>query len=203
MPFPKVPGPPPDGSFTLLVAPDHGYALQVADNQWASDGWNGLILAEEKDQPAEISMQVYPAIPIEVRVDRGPERTPVADAWISLRGERQFNWRDAKRQKRSGTAGINAWLRTDATGLARGGVPRGKLHLRLSAGKWNEERDVTMRENSQVSVEFYRPWAAERKIAGRLTLGGAAFKPSRQAKIEAASDAFLIRCPSRLQSNAP
>ena len=75
-----------DGSFSFLATSDHGYALQIADSQWASDGWTGLILAEENSVPADISMAVYPAIPVEVHVARGPEHTPVANAWIAAHG---------------------------------------------------------------------------------------------------------------------
>ena len=68
-----------DGTFTLLVAPDHGYGLNISDLQWASDGWSGLILPDEKTAPAEISMDVYRATPLEVRSDtvvRGTPRKP-------------------------------------------------------------------------------------------------------------------------------
>src|SRR4029078_2368941 len=62
-----------DGSFPLSVAPDHGYGLYISDDQWASDGWSGLILADETATPAEVVLSVYPATPLEIKVTRGEQ----------------------------------------------------------------------------------------------------------------------------------
>src|SRR5205823_2696407 len=62
-----------DGSFTLRVASDHGYVLGIADNVWASDVWTGMILPNDKAEPAGITLTVYPATPLTIRVTHGPQ----------------------------------------------------------------------------------------------------------------------------------
>lgn len=81
-----------DGSFTLKVSADHGYVLSVADQEWASDPWTGMILLDDKAEPARITLQVYRATPLTVRVTRGPQHQPVANAWIDLNKETEFTW---------------------------------------------------------------------------------------------------------------
>ena len=177
-----------DGSFSFMATTDHGYALQIADSQWASDGWTGLILADETSAPAEISMKVYPAIPVEVHVARGPEHTPVADAWIATNMTGTFTWQNAKGEKRNASSGGHAyWLRTDEHGVTRVAAAKGTLEVRLSSGEWDKTKEINTSGNGPLVVDFYRPWASKRKIVGRLTLNDVPYQPSPTAKIIAAS----------------
>ncbi len=50
--------------------------------------------------------------------------------------------------------------------------------MRLSSGSWDEEHEVDVSSDKPVTVEFYRAWPGERKVAGRLKSGGRAFEPS-------------------------
>ena len=178
-----------DGSFSFLATWDHGYALQIADSQWASDGWTGLILAEENSMPADISMEVYPAIPVEVHVARGPEHTPVANAWIATQMTGTFTWQNAKGEKKNASSGAHSyWLRTDESGVARVAAAKGTLEVRLSAGEWGEEKEIKVDGKEPAVVEFYRPWASQRKIIGRLTLNDAPYQQSPTATILAATN---------------
>ena len=131
-----------DGTFRLRVPSEHNYVLGIADLKWASDPWTGMILVKDSAKPAEITMKVYPATPLIVRVTRGPEREPVVNAWVDLKSMGTVNWTDKSTGvKISGTAGgVNTWLTTDADGVARAGVGKGEHVLRLSSGDWNEER---------------------------------------------------------------
>jgi hypothetical protein len=174
-----------DGSFVLSVAPDHGYALNISDTQWASNGWSGLILPDEQTKPSEIVMDVYPATPLEVKVTRGPDHYGVSDAAIYLRSEHPFTWRNSHGANVSATGGRDEWVRTDASGIGRLGVNKGKQKLTLYAGLWNEEQTLKVNSDTPVSVEFYRPWLANRKITGRLMVNHASHKPSATATIEA------------------
>jgi len=177
-----------DGSFTLMVAPDHGYGLDIVDTTWASDGWGGLILADEKTPPADISIDVYRGAPLEVRVARGPERNPIASAWVETGIERPFSWRNAQDKKQGASAETRQWLRTGADGVASTAVGKGKLRVRLSTDNWEEEQEIKVADDSPASVDFYRPWLKQRLVTGKLTLDGTPYKPSATAKIEAFTD---------------
>ena len=72
------------GHSRLRVPSEHGYVLGIDDLKWASDPWTGMILGKDSAKPAEITMKVYPATPLTVRVTRGPRRDPVANAWVDL-----------------------------------------------------------------------------------------------------------------------
>ena len=70
------------GHFSFAVPSEHGYVLGIEDLKWASDPWTGMILGKDSAKPAEITMKVYPATPLTVRVTRGPQRDPVVNAWV-------------------------------------------------------------------------------------------------------------------------
>jgi hypothetical protein len=187
-----------DGSFTLSVAPDHGYALNISDTQWASDGWSGLILPDEQTKPAEIVMDVYPTTPLEIKVTRGANHEAVAGAQVYLRSEQHFTWRNANGANKNAMGGRQEWVRTDTNGMGRFGVGKGKQTLQLQSGDWTEEQSVKIDSNAPAAIEFYRPWLADRRITGRLLAGDAPHKPSAAATIEAAAAAkgsrrFLLK----------
>ena len=167
-----------DGTFTLRVASEHGYILGISDSRWAADPWSGLILHKDSAKPAEITMQVYPATPVEVRVTRGARHEPVVDAYVEASSRGEVKWLDAHGEKRSGSGGVRLWLKTDATGVARTGVGRGEQRLRVASGLWDEEREIRVTSDQPVQVDFHRPWLGQRRIGGRLMLGGARYQPS-------------------------
>lgn len=168
-----------DGTFALRVPSDHAYVLGIDDVQWASDLWSGTIFGKDKNmRPAEITMDVYPATPVTARVTRGPRHDPVVNAWVQVANRGTVSWVDAKGEKRSGTAGVRAWLLTDARGVARTGVGRGEYELRLSSGAWGETRKFKVAAATPVEFEFHRPWMGERRITGRLMLDSAPYTPS-------------------------
>ena len=123
-----------DGSFTLRVPTEHGYVLAIADTQWACDSWSGLILGNDSAKPAEITMKVYHATPAIARVTRGPRHEPVVDAWVEVSSQGEVKWVDARGEKKSGSGGVSGWLKTDANGIARAGVGRGKHQFRGQLG---------------------------------------------------------------------
>jgi RNA polymerase sigma factor (sigma-70 family) len=169
-----------DGTFSLHVPSEHNYVLGIADLKWASDPWTGMILVKDSAKPAEITMKVYPATPLIVRVTRGPEREPLVNAWVDLKSMGQVNWTDKSTGvKISGPAsGVNTWLTTDADGVARAGVGKGEHVLRLASGDWNEERQIRVTSDKPVEVEFQRSWNGKRRITGRLMFDGAPYTPS-------------------------
>ena len=91
-----------DGTFTLRVPSEHGFVLGIDDLKWASDPWTGMILGKDSAKPAEITMKVYPATPLTVRVTRGPQHDPVANAWVDLCSMGEVNWTDSYRQETNG-----------------------------------------------------------------------------------------------------
>jgi RNA polymerase sigma factor (sigma-70 family) len=161
-----------DGTFSLYVPSEHNYVLGIADLKWASDPWTGMILVKDSAKPAEITMKVYPATPLIVRVTRGPEREPVVNAWVDLKSMGQVNWTDKSTGvKISGTAGgAQTWLTTDADGVARAGVGKGEHVVRL--------RQIQVTSDKPVEVEFQRSWNGKRRITGRLMFDGAPYTPS-------------------------
>ncbi|MFI5457513.1 MAG: sigma-70 family RNA polymerase sigma factor [Isosphaerales bacterium] len=167
-----------DGTFHFPVPSEHGYVLGIEDLKWASDPWTGMILGKDSAKPAEISMKVYPATPLTVRVTRGARRDPVVNAWVELGTMAHVSWTDGTGKKRSGSGGVRTWLTTDADGVARAGVGKGKQALRLSSGDWNEESQVQVTSEKHVEVEFHRSWIGKRRITGRLMFDGAPYTPS-------------------------
>ena len=70
------------------VPSEHGYVLGIEDLKWACDAWKGKIIGNDSNKPADISIRVYPATPLVVRVTRGPRREPMANVWIDLATKR-------------------------------------------------------------------------------------------------------------------
>ena len=107
-----------DGRFTLLVAPDHGYSVEVVDSAWASTGWHGLILADEKATPPEIRLSAQPATKLSIHVTRGPQHKPVAGARIFMRAFKPFSWADASGRRHNHSGGTAYGAETDESGAA-------------------------------------------------------------------------------------
>ncbi len=168
----------PDGSFTLQVPADHGYVLGIADLEWASDRWSGMILMSNGEKTPEMVIDIYPATPVSIRVTRGADRQPVADAWIHVSSLGSVEIVDVSGGKRSGSAGVRGWLLTDSKGMATTGVGMGEHEFRLTSGKWNEERTIDVGSKEPLNIEFHRNWLGDRHLSGRLTLDGAPYQPS-------------------------
>ncbi|MGD9720075.1 MAG: thioredoxin family protein [Pirellulales bacterium] len=167
-----------DGTFTLPIASDHGYVLGIADRQWASNPWLGVILKSDGGQPTDVAIDVYPATPLRIRVTRGAERQPVADTWIDMSSRGTVTFMDAQGKERNGRAGISGWLKTDEHGVAVTGVGQGEQEIRLANNKWTEERTIQVKSAEPVEVDFHRAWLSNRRIAGRLTLDGQPYTPA-------------------------
>ena len=91
-----------DGSFTLRVPSYHGYMLGIVDLEWASDTWSGMILGKDTSKPANLTISVYRATPLTVRVTRGARRVPVADAWVEVGSRGEVKWVDPGGKTRIG-----------------------------------------------------------------------------------------------------
>jgi hypothetical protein len=168
-----------DGSFTLRVPSYHAYILGIVDEEWASDTWSGLIVGKDTSKPADLTISVYRATPVTVRVTRGAGRVPVGDAWVEVGSRGNVQWVDPSGKSRAGSAGTLCWLRTDSQGVARAGAGRGQFKVRVSAGKWDEEQTIMVSSDKPVEVAFHRPWEGERRVTGRLLVDGKPFEPSR------------------------
>ena len=68
------------------------------------------------------------------------ERDPVVNAWVDLSDLGHVTWIDRAGKKQTGQCGARTWLTTDADGVARAAVGKGKHKLRLTSGDWNEEQ---------------------------------------------------------------
>jgi hypothetical protein len=166
-----------DGTFRVRVPSDQGYVLGIDDLHWASDPWTGVVLGKDSAKSAEITMKVYPATTLMVRVTSGPKHEPVFNAVVHLERLGGVNSTDDSGKPRSGTRGVPTWLTTNANGVARAAVATGAYELRLS--NWNEVRKVHVTSEKPVDVEFHRSslridralLLAGRFIAGRNPLG--------------------------------
>jgi hypothetical protein len=191
-----------DGTFTMSVSWDHGYVMGVIDPEWASDLWTGLILAGETAMPSELTLKASRAAPTTIRVTRGPDRSPVADAWIYPRIERDFEWTDAKGEKQYAGGGPGGWLRTNGEGVALTGLGRGEHDVRLAVGDWSETRKIHVTSGQPLQIDFHRPWLADRKLVGRITRNDEAYQPSAAATVkiwshDELSQADLVTPPIR------
>ncbi len=174
-----------DGTFRLRVPSDHGFSLGVVDLKWASEPWTGVILRADSAEPAKIDMKVYPATPLTVRVTRGARREPVPGAAMELGSKAKFDWTDQAGEKRSAMGGASTWLTTDADGLARAAVGRGKQQLTLNSGDWREQREIEVTSETPVEIEFHRAWIGVQNAVGRLTLDGKPYEPSPTLAVHA------------------
>jgi len=164
-----------DGTFSVQVAPDHGYVLTVCDLEWASNPWPGVPLTTDGGKPAEIAIDVYPATPVTIHLTRGADHDPVAGAAIIVGSPKaQVKYR-VNGVTRTGSATVEKWVGTDADGRARTGAGVGEMNVRVVAGNWQEERKIPITSQEPVNVEFYRPWSGDRKLSVRLTLDAKAF----------------------------
>jgi RNA polymerase sigma factor (sigma-70 family) len=167
-----------DGTFAIKVPSAHAFVLGVSDNYWASDPWSGTTFVTDTSKPAEITIKVYPATQLIVRVTRGPESGPLAKASVEAQSQGRVSWTDQDGKKRNGIAGPAAWLNTDDQGIARVGVGKGTQKLFLMDGLWIEERKVEVKDDKPIEVHFHRAWKGDQKITGRITLDGAPHIPS-------------------------
>ncbi len=174
-----------DGSFMLMVPSGHSYLLCVQDSEWVADPWTGDLRTDVPADQVQVELKLYPATPLTVRVTRGSEHEPVANTYVSLRTERHFKYTNDEGVRGNASGSIGDWLLTDANGYARTGVCRGEQKISLSAGEWTEERTIDVTSADPVEVEFYRPWLGQRKLVGRLVIGGKPFTPSNEAKMVA------------------
>jgi hypothetical protein len=174
-----------DGTFTLMVPAGHSYVIGVLDTEWAGDPWTGDLRTEGDPKQVQVELKLYPATPLAVRVTRGPDHRPAADTFVLLETERDFKFTDDAGKRGNASGSVNCWLLTDAQGVARAGVGRGKHKLSLSAGEWTEERTIDVKSADPIDVDFYRPWIGKRKITGQLVDAGRPFAPSPEATIMA------------------
>jgi beta-lactamase regulating signal transducer with metallopeptidase domain len=173
-----------DGSFDLTVASGYGYGLNIGDVEWASDGWNGLILRDDAATPARITLDVYPATPLNIRVTQGPQHESVANAWVRIKTTtRPFQWNDDQGKRQHARGGTSFQLPTDANGTLLVGVGKGKNELSLSAGSWHEERAIEVSDDTAQTVEFHRPWLEKRTVTGRLLWNNSRYIPSPKTVI--------------------
>lgn len=174
-----------DGTFTLNAASNHGYVLGVIDREWTCEPWTGAILKTDDAEPAPISLSASRAVPVTVRITGGPKHEPVVGAWVDLQQQKDFSWIDAAGKKQRAGGSIGSWLKTDAEGMARGGVRKGAATVRISSGKWHEERQIRIDADEPVEIEFHRAWEGRRKVVARMTHDEAAYRPSEKLTIRA------------------
>lgn len=167
-----------DGSFTLPVASDHGYVLGIVDQEWAGELWSGTPLSSDGSEATKISIEGYAAIPLSVRVTRGADAVPVADAWVEVSRNGSVSFRDGEGKQHNGQGGVRYWLRTDNEGKAVTGVGRGAAEVRLSSWAWEDKKQIVA-SSQEVSVEFHRAWRGDRHIRALLIADGKAFEPSK------------------------
>ncbi|HTM55562.1 MAG TPA: thioredoxin family protein [Pirellulales bacterium] len=177
-----------DGTFTLMVVPDHSYLLGVQDTEWACEPWTGDMRAEGDAKQPQIELALYRATPLTARVSRGPEHAPVPNTYVQLSTERRFKYTNGKGQRGNALGSLRYWLLTDDQGMVHAALGRGEHKVGLSAGEWTEDRKVKIGSTDPVEVDFYRPWSGKRKIAGELVDAGKPFVPSRSASLMAWSD---------------
>jgi hypothetical protein len=186
----------PDGSFTLRVPSEHAYTLGIIDREWGSEIWTGLILATDGAKPAEVVLNARRTTPVMIRVNRGPEPTPVAGAWVEVGRSAEVQFVDRHGKSCTGSAGIRYWVRTDNQGIALAGMLPGVGQLRLSSTTWEVKCKVTVWPDRPHEVEFHRAWPA-RNLVGRLISDNKRYTPSPDLEARAWTSPGDGRPPSR------
>lgn len=177
-----------DGTFTLMVVPDHSYLIGVQDTEWACEPWTGDVRAGTDGKHPQIELSLYRATPMTARVSRGPEHKPVVNEHVQVSTERHFKFTNEKGERGSARGSQSYWLLTDNQGMVHAALGHGQHKIRLSAGEWTEERKVKIGSAEPVEVDFYRSWSGNRKITGELVDAGKPFVPSGSASLTAWSE---------------
>lgn len=188
-----------DGWFTLHVPAEHAYTLGIADLEWASDTWSGLIVATGEAQTARISLEAYPATPVTIRVTRGPEHQPVPDVWIESSSAGSVDWIDGGGNKQTAVGRVNVWLKTGANGEVKTGAGRGKQSFRLSTETWPETEKIEIASADPIEIEFHRAWVGDRHVTGHLTAEGAPYEPA----LPVAGKGWLLQSNYQLLTSQP
>ena len=167
-----------DGTFAMRIPSAHGYVLGISDVEWSSELWSGIILGADTDEPLEIELEAYPATPLIVKVTRGSNREPVKGAWVHVKRRGRVGLIDSSGKPKTGNGSVRSWHLTDAQGIARAGLGKGPVEVRLSSGDWSATRKIEVESDEPVEMEFYRPWQGKRRLTARLTHAGNTYKPS-------------------------
>ncbi|MGB7344054.1 MAG: carboxypeptidase-like regulatory domain-containing protein [Pirellulaceae bacterium] len=152
-----------DGNFSASVLPGEKYVVCVDDGHWASKPWHGVLVELETGKPNVPTLQVIPGQPLTFQATSGPNRTPLANAFVSL-----TNVLDSNPEHRY--ASRSWFVMTDEEGIAATRAMPGIIHstvlshncrlsgLRPGFGTWTT--DV---------VKVHREVHSKRTIHGRIT----------------------------------
>jgi hypothetical protein len=188
-----------DGTFTLRVAPGHGYVVGVLDTQWAAEPWVGEMKTDTAAPTSSIEMKLYPAAPVKVRVSRGADRMPVEGAFLHLGTERPFTFTSDSGEKNNAIGTIGWWAKTDHDGIVRGAAGIGGFKVRFSSGDWTDERVIDVKSADPIAVDFHRAWLGKRRFVGSWIDQGQQSVPSPEAKLLA----WTARSQSQPLEHAP
>ena len=176
-----------DGTFALRVASGYYYGCKSTIRSGRAIRGRARSSATHRGKQAEITMNVYPATPLTIRVTRGPRRDPVANAWVEVSSVKDS------------VDNISRGSWTDARGLTRTGVGKGPQKVTLRLDPWTEERTIQAASTEPVEIEFHRPWQGERHVTGRLLLDGARYVPSPELVAHAWTPRASGRPPLKFQ----
>lgn len=159
-----------DGSFELLMAPEHCYALAVCDSEWASEPLTGVFARDgSQDATANLMLKLYPATPLEIRATVGPGHFPLRNAYVQIARRVATEWKDADGNRRHGAHELRRWLKTDQDGYIRAGVARGESNVSISQEKWQTEQKLVVDSDKALTLSLHKPYDGRRQIAGQLT----------------------------------
>ncbi|WP_010587352.1 M56 family metallopeptidase [Schlesneria paludicola] len=167
-----------NGSFMFHAASDHGYAMGVADADWGSDIWTGVILSDDAAKSPQIKITAYPATPVTTLVTRGAHKVPVAGVMVYVKQSASFEWIDSTGKKHNCLGGVSGSWNTDARGQVRVGVGRGTVDVSLYAGKWHEDQSREVTSTQPQEFLFHREWDGNRQVIASLTKDGEPYLPS-------------------------
>jgi hypothetical protein len=167
-----------DGSFTLHVPAGYSYLLRVADREWASDPWAGLILSSESSKPAAILLPLLRATPVRVRVTQGNPPTPVGSIRVNVDEVDTVSRVDNRGKVQQLATGVRLWLFTDEHGEVETGLGPGSYLVNVQEGRWRGKQRITVSADQPMTIALHRPWNGPRQLTVRLLADGQPYAAS-------------------------
>ncbi len=150
------------GVFTANVLPDVPYGVYVADSNWSSNFWDG-VLVDRDGNTNEPYLTLSSGEPVKIVATVSEGRSPMSNTAISM--SRPFSF---KTKKGNGNTGPRWWVTTDDDGVALAFSAPGKLEASIFSNDYNDTKKMTVKKDGKNEISFHRKSTESQSISGQL-----------------------------------
>jgi hypothetical protein len=159
-----------NGRFAADYLPGATYCINVNDARYVSNIVDLIPYDPATGKTSAPLLTISEGQPVEVAITSGPKRVPVAHEWVQLETPHEFSWLE-NGKAHNGRGGRRWWVTTNEQGKARTfALPGEKLDGSIYTPDWRSQASADVTTDGVTRLEFHRPMAQARKIAGRLSL---------------------------------